>query len=134
MTKRIVVTAELEEKANNTLAALAEKEPERNKPKSASAYLREHATEIRALMRKGYTAQDIMESLAGAGLSITSATLQRAIAGTAKKKTKNKTMNDESKKVAEATKKETNKRMESEPGQRRTDKSKFVDYKIPNDI
>ena len=133
MTKRIVVTAEIEAKANNTLAALAQKEPQRNKPKSASAYLREHATEIRALMRKGYTAQDIIESLAGAGLSITSATLQRAIAGAAKKKTKNRMANDGSKNVA-ATKKETDERMASEPGQRRTDKSKFVDYKIPKDI
>lgn len=98
MASRIVVTEDLEEKANNMLASLAASEPESMRPKSASAYLREHAKEIKGLFKKGYTAADIVESLSKTGLSVTTATLHKALldAGTArntkkKKKTQVKT-------------------------------------------
>jgi hypothetical protein len=92
MAKRIIVDSELEDKLNKTLEEMKHKEPKRIRPKSASAYLRDHAPEIRRLMSKGFTVADIIDSLGSSGLSITSATLNKALldAGQTKKRKKKK--------------------------------------------
>ncbi len=118
MPKRFVVTADVEERANAALSALAEKEPPRLKAKTPTAYVREHATEIRVLLKKGFTAADIVESLGPSGVSITSSTLQRALSGAAPVRKRRK-----DRKVKEEVK-----------PQRRTDASRFVEDEIPSDL
>ncbi|WP_293689269.1 hypothetical protein [Thiolapillus sp.] len=120
MATRIVVTEDLEEKANNMLASLAESEPESMRPKSASAYLREHATEIKRLMKKGYTAANIVESLSKTGLSVTTATLYKALldaGNTGNTKTKKKATKKTPKGAASRTK---SKNQETPPESKRT--------------
>ncbi len=123
MPKRLVVTAAVEERANASLAALAEQEPPRRKAKTPTAYVREHAAEIRALLKKGFTAADIVESLGDSGVSITSSTLQRALSGAVPVRKRRKR-----KETVEDTPQSDNER------QRRTDASKFVDDTIPSDL
>ncbi len=126
MPVRLVVTAEVEERANAALSALAEQEPPQRKAKTPTAYVREHATEIKALLKKGFTAADIVESLAASGVSITSSTLKRALSGAApaRKRRKDKpTVKEDVEPPIRETK-----------PQRRTDTSRFVDDEIPSDL
>lgn len=132
MAPRQTITPAIMEKAAASLEALAEREPPRSQRVTASDFVRDHASEIKALLRKGYTASDIAESLKKSGISITSSTLKRALSVTHKKrKVKRIPAHTTTQSNPNSTTEEHN---AARTTTRRTDHKKFVDDDIPEDL